>query len=200
MPKPQPVQHQFFKLACYFEASLTLVALLLGWLFDIDPFASLQFDEAAFANGLLATLPLLLLFVAMQKMPYAPLQQIRELLLETLGSKLYQHHWSDIAILAIIAGFSEEILFRGMLQPWLEQLSGMTSGLILSNILFALVHAVTPLYAALALLMGLYLGLCLDYGGERALLTPIVVHALYDFVAFMIILQQYRARLAQERP
>lgn len=185
----------FFKTACYFEGSLIIVAILLGWIADVDPFANLIFSEAALAGGLLATLPLLVIFFAMQELPYPPLRKIRHLLQETLGERLYRRHWTDLLILASIAGFSEEILFRGVLQPWLENSWDMTTGLIASNLVFALVHAVTPLYALLAMLIGLYLGTFLDYGGERNLLTPIVIHALYDFVAFVAILRNYRDNL-----
>jgi len=185
----------FFKTACYFEGSLVLVAILLGWIADVDPFASLIFSETALADGLLATLPLLVIFFAMQQLPYPPLQKIRSMLLETLGARLYRQHWTDLLILASIAGFSEELLFRGALQPWLENAWNPATGLIASNLIFALVHAVTPLYALLAMLMGLYLGTFLDYGGERNLLIPIVIHTLYDFVAFFVILRNYRNNL-----
>lgn len=188
---PEP----FFRFACIFEASLSLVALGIAWLASIDPFADLNYSEPALANGLIETLPVTLLFFALQALPYRPLQQIRQMLLETIGAKFNDRNWSDLLVLALIAGFSEELLFRGVLQPWLEQLTGMLGGLLLSNLLFALVHAVTPLYASLALLMGVYLGLSLDYGGSRNLLTPMVVHALYDFVAFVAILRQYRQTL-----
>lgn len=192
MQNSAPKLDAFFRVACYFEAALTLLAVVLGWVLNVDPFAELSFDEQALANGILLTLPLLLLFFAIQQMPYAPLQQIRILLLETLGARLHRCHWSDLLILAAIAGFSEEVLFRGLLQPWLENLTNITAGLLLSNVVFALVHAVTPLYAFLAMLMGLYLGMSLDYGGERNLLTPIVIHGFYDFIAFIVILRDYR--------
>lgn len=182
-------------MACYFEAALTLVAIGVGWLTAIDPFADLKFNEQALANGLLLTLPLLLLFFAMQELPLQALEKIRQLLLEALGARLYLCHWTDLLILASIAGFSEEVLFRGALQPWLENVTGITNGLLISNAIFALVHAVTPLYAALAMLMGLYLGISLDYGAERNLLTPIVIHSLYDFIAFIVILRNYRKSL-----
>lgn len=185
----------FFRMACYFEAALTLLAMALGWIVDVNPFASLAFNEQALIYGVLLTLPLLLLFCAMQELPFASLQKIRALLLETLGARLYRCHWTDLMILAVIAGFSEEVLFRGVFQPWLENVTGMTAGLLLSNVVFALVHAVTPLYAILALLMGLYLGMSLDYGGERNLLTPIVIHGFYDFIAFIVILRNYRNSL-----
>lgn len=185
----------FFKTACYFEASLLLVALILGWLTDIDPFASLAFSDKGLAEGLLATLPLIIILFAIQQLPYEPLQKIMALLQETLGAYLYKRHWTDLLILATIAGFSEEVLFRGFLQPWLENAWNTTAGLIVSNLVFALVHAVTPLYALLALLIGLYLGIFLDFEGERKLLVPIVIHAVYDFVAFIVILRNYRSRL-----
>jgi membrane protease YdiL (CAAX protease family) len=57
-----------------------------------------------------------------------------------------------------------------------------------------LVHAVTPLYALMAALVGLYLGWTLDYGGDRNLLTPIIIHGLYDFLAFMALIRAYRMR------
>lgn len=195
MPDTPSASQSFFRMACYFEAALTLVAIGVGWLTAIDPFADLKFNEQALANGLLLTLPLLLLFFAMQELPLQALEKIRQLLLETLGARLYLCHWTDLLILASIAGFSEEVLFRGALQPWLENVTGITNGLLISNAIFALVHAVTPLYAALAMLMGLYLGISLDYGAERNLLTPIVIHSLYDFIAFIVILRNYRKSL-----
>ncbi|MDT4330536.1 CPBP family intramembrane glutamic endopeptidase [Methylomonas sp. MED-D] len=189
-----PPQDRFFRLACLFEAGLAPLAVLFGWLTDVDPFAGLDWSEPALANGLLATLPLLIVFFALQALEYPALRDIRELLLETLGARLVGRHWSDLLILAGLAGFGEEALFRGFLQPWLENRWGALPALWLSNTVFALVHAVTPLYAVLALLIGLYLGVLLDYGGERNLLMPMVAHAAYDFVAFVVILRDYRHR------
>jgi membrane protease YdiL (CAAX protease family) len=185
----------FFKTACFFEGSLVVVALILGWITDIDPFANLFFSEAGMRDGLLDTLPLLIIFFVMQELPYLPLQQIRELLQKSLAKSLQRKHWPDFFVLACIAGFSEEALFRGFLQPWLEQSWNMTAGLITSNLIFALVHAITPLYALLAFLIGLYLSIFLDYHGERNLLIPIIIHTLYDFVIFIVIVQNYRNRL-----
>ena len=185
----------FFKTACYFEGSLILVAVVLGWVADIDPFADLYFSENAVIYGLFGTLPLMLMFMTLQHMSHTPVKKIRQLLFETLGPTLHRYNWADLFILAAIAGVSEEVLFRGVIQPWMENSWGMTAGLIASNILFGLVHAITPLYALLATAVGIYLGLFLDYGGERNLLTPIVIHSAYDFLAFLVIMKAYRATL-----
>jgi hypothetical protein len=97
-----------------------------------------------------------------------------------------------------VAGISEEILFRGVIQPWLEVSWGLTAGLLLSNVLFGLVHSVTPLYSVLAGLVGIYLGVMMDIQGDRNLLTPIIIHALYDFLAFLALMRAYRSGLATQ--
>ena len=186
----------FFKSACYFEASLILVAVFLGWVAGIDPFENIYFSETAIAFGLIGTAPLFLMFLALEKVQGESVVNIRKLLLNTLGPGLHRYHWTDLLILAAIAGVSEELLFRGVIQPWIETSWGISAGLILSNIVFGLVHAVTPLYAVLAALVGIYLGLSLDYGGERNLLTPIIIHGFYDFLAFVALMRAYRASLA----
>jgi membrane protease YdiL (CAAX protease family) len=186
---------EFFKSACYFEASLVLVAVILGWIADIDPFQNIYFSETAVAYGLIGTIPLFLMFLALEKIQGESVVKIRDLLLNTLGPGLHRYHWTDLFILAAIAGISEELLFRGVIQPWIEASWGITAGLIASNIVFGLVHAVTPLYAVLAALVGIYLGLSLDYGGDRNLLIPIIIHGFYDFLAFVALMRVYRAGL-----
>lgn len=186
------MQNQFLKIACYFEAGLVVVAVLVGWLFDLNPLADLYFSETAIVNGVLATLPLLILFFGMQQLSHPAFKNIQNLLQQSLGRPLQNAHWTDLLTLACLAGLGEEVLFRGLMQSGFEQAWGFDVGLIASGVVFALAHAVTPLYTILALLMSLYLGLSMDYGGERNLLTPIVIHAFYDFVAFLAIVSNTR--------
>ncbi|MFA6052996.1 MAG: CPBP family intramembrane glutamic endopeptidase [Methylobacter sp.] len=193
MDKPSFNPEGFFKRACYFESALVLVAVVLGWIADIDPFINLHFSETAIAYGVIGTVPLFLLFLAMEHVQLESVVKIRNLLLETLGAGFHRYHWTDLFMLAAIAGISEEILFRGVIQPWMESSWGAAAGLVGSNIIFGLVHAVTPLYAVLAVLVGIYLGLSLDYGGDRNLLTPVIIHGLYDFLAFAALMHAYRA-------
>ena len=182
----------FFKQACIFEGSLIGLALVLGWLADINPFASLYFSETAFLHGIIATLPIFIIFLALYQLNIKSLTKIKTLLLDMLGPVLLRYHWTDLLILAAIAGISEEILFRGVIQPWMESSWGMLTGLIVSSVLFGLVHAVTLLYFLLATLMSAYLGLLLDIEASRNLLIPIVTHGFYDFLAFLVIARSYR--------
>lgn len=186
----------FFNAACFFEASLILAALFLGWIVDINPFNMIFFSSTAIFYGVIGTVPLFLMFLALEQLQQESVVNIRKLLLQTLGPGLLRYNWTHLLLLAAIAGLSEELVFRGVLQPWLESHWGVTVGLFGSNLIFGLVHAVTPLYAVLATGVGLYLGLALDYGGERNLLTPIIIHGLYDFLAFIALMRVYRASLS----
>ena len=195
MPKSFLKDHSFFSSACFFEAALIPLAILLGWIGSINPFANIFFTETALANGVIGTIPLILIFLAFEQIQAKSIGNIRRLLLDTLGPGLLHRHWTDLLILALIAGIAEELLFRGVIQPWIEQFWGVTAGLVISNFIFGLVHAVTPLYALLAGIVGMYLGLSLNYGTEKNLLVPIIIHGLYDFLAFVALIRMYRNSL-----
>ena len=182
----------FFKAACYFEASLCLPAFLLGWFTQINPLAHFYFSSSALLYGILGTVPLFALFLFLHKLPGQSIAAIRELLLKTLGPSFQAYRWSHFLLLACIAGISEELLFRGFLQPWLARFLDPTTGLLLSNVLFGLVHSITPLYALLASLVGIYLSLAMNFSGESNLMTPILIHSLYDFLAITALIHEYR--------
>lgn len=196
MKRPLFKFNDFFKAACYFEASLIVVALLLGWIVDINPFSMISFSASGISYGLIGTIPLFLMFLALEQVRHDSIVNIRRFLLQTLGPNLHRHHWLNLLLLAAIAGVSEELVFRGVLQPWMEAHWGAAAGLLGSNLIFGLVHAVTPIYAVLAALVGLYLGFSLDFGDSRNLLTPIIIHGLYDFLAFIALMRVYRSSLA----
>ena len=52
---------------------------------------------------------------------------------------------------------------------------------------FGLLHFITPLYALLAGLMGLYLGWLYEATGN--LIVPMIVHGLYDFAALVYLVR-----------
>jgi membrane protease YdiL (CAAX protease family) len=189
-----PSKTQFLWLATGFEGSLVLLAYALGWLLSVDPLADCRLDPAALAFGLLGTAPLCLLFAASYRSPLRGMREIKDFLIDKLGPLLCRCRWWELLYLGFLAGVTEEILFRGFLQPWLERDWGWAGGLVFSNMAFALVHWVSPLYALLAGLTGAYLGLSLDLGEQRNLAVPILIHAFYDFLAFLAVAASYRRR------
>jgi uncharacterized protein len=187
----------FLNMAALFEGVLVVVALAVGWWVGINPFETLRWRWDAVAWGIAGAVPLFGAVLLMERFPVGPLRPIRRFLVEALGPSLDSCRWHDLLFLAVMAGVCEEMLFRGVLQPWFEQW-GRAAGLAGSNVLFGLAHMVTPTYAVLAGLTGVYLGLLLDAPAERNLLTPIVTHAVYDFFAFLLVLRAYRAETAAD--
>lgn len=188
----------FLNLAALFEGLIIVLAFLLGWIAGIAPLGTITWAWEAVAWGLGAAVPLLFFFLLTHWLPLGPLQRIRRVLVDMLGPSLVVCHWYDLLFLSLLVGFAEELLFRGVLQPWLSAW-GYVTGLVASNVLFGLAHSVTVAYAVLAALIGLYLGWLLDVTGERNLLVPALTHAAYDFVAFLIVAHTYRKKSAESR-
>jgi uncharacterized protein len=189
---------RFMTLAVIFEGSLVLVALALGWIFRIDVLSGLQPGVISAAIGLSGAIPPFALLLLAERLRIAALERIKKILLETLGPWLLACRWYDVIVLAVIAGIGEEFLFRGALQPLFERWTvssgwGGACGLILSNLIFGLLHFITPTYAILAGLMGLYFGLLLDVTEPRSLLAPILAHGLYDYLAFLVLIRSAKA-------
>jgi uncharacterized protein len=185
------------RLATVFEGGLLLAAYLLGWAIDVNPAADLVFNVAGVLWGVVGTVPLYLMFVVSSRVPAAGFQAIRRLLVEKLGPLLDECGWPDLVYLGLLAGVTEEALFRGVLQPWIESGWGREAGLVVSNLLFALAHWITPVYALLAGLTGLFLGLSMDIGPERNLLVPILIHGIYDILAFFAVAEMYRKQMGR---
>jgi membrane protease YdiL (CAAX protease family) len=188
---------RFMSLAVIFEGSLVAVALALGWIFHIDVLGRLIFSVGATVVGLVGAVPPFALLLTTERFKIPALERIKRLLLETLGPSLLVCRWYDVVALAAVAGVGEEFLFRGALQPLLERWTTSTSwswvaGLLLSNVIFGLLHFITPTYAVLAGLMGVYFGLLLDATGSRNVLGPILAHGLYDYLAFVVLIRTVR--------
>lgn len=182
----------FLALATLVQGAVAILAFGLAWLLKINPLDHFHWTARAVVSGIVGTLPMLGLFALSWKLSWKALRDIREFLIEALGPMIAACRWYDLVWVALLAGCSEELLFRGVLQVSLS-LWGITAGLVLSNLLFGLAHAVTKLYLLLAALLGVYLGL-LFHSADGNLVTPILTHALYDLVAFFVVKQEFLKR------
>lgn len=188
---------QFLNLAALFEIAMVLLAFFIGWLVDVEPLAQLRIEWAAAVYGVVAAVPLCLFFAVTHRFAVGPLRRIKQLLVEMLGPSLSACRWYDLLLLSLLVGFSEELLFRGVLQPWFET-GGWIVGLVASNVVFGLAHFITPVYAVVAGLIGIYLGLLMDLDTNRNVLTPMITHGLYDYIAFLVVVRTYRRQKSEQ--
>lgn len=91
-----------------------------------------------------------------------------------------------IAITCLLAPLAEEMFFRGLLFPVLRARLGVTGGVLLTGLLFSVVHAIGSPVQALIVLLVFGCGLCLLYLRTGSLLPCIGVHALNNSIAFAV--------------
>jgi membrane protease YdiL (CAAX protease family) len=191
VPSRAAARPSFFHLALTGEAGLLLLAWALARWMKVAPLQAIGPIESGLGWGAVATLPLLLGLSWMLSSTARPVQRLVQLVVEQVGPLLAPLSLSQLALLAAVAGFSEEVLFRGVLQvgfgAWLPE----AGSLLVTSFLFGLVHFASREYALMAGIMGAYLGLLFLAQGN--LLAPIVTHALYDFVALSTVVRRYRA-------
>jgi membrane protease YdiL (CAAX protease family) len=178
------------------EASLAPLSLLLGWALGQPPLAGFAWNEDAAIGGVVAALPMLGLLALAIRWPVGPLARIKAFFDRELAPALKGCDWPDLALISIAAGVGEEMLFRGVIQGALGRTLGPTAGLALASALFGLVHPVSLTYALLAGLLGGYLGLVWLVSGN--LLTAMVAHAVYDYVALIVLLGERQADPGEE--
>lgn len=167
--------------AILFEAGVLALAIAIGWVLSIDPFAGLAYRVDHLVVGLAATVPPVVALWLLQRSTVPTVVEFRRVVEELVGPLFAETPTTYVMALALTAGVAEEVLFRGLLQDGLTGLMGWLPALLLASVLFGAVHWLTRLYAFLAGLVGLYLGALYLLTGN--LLVPIVVHALYDVVA-----------------
>jgi membrane protease YdiL (CAAX protease family) len=96
----------------------------------------------------------------------------------------------QFALIAVLAGVGEELLFRGVLQTLLVSWTTPMLGLAISSLLFGAAHALSKLYFLLATVIGVCFGwMVLQY---HDLVASMVAHSLYDFVALIYLARRNR--------
>ena len=169
--------------ALAFEAGLVLVALALGWVFGIEPFARAFTDGGDLLSGVVATVPMLLMLWWGLTRPDGAIGSATRQAAELTQQLFAGASVPGLLLVSLAAGFGEEALFRGVLQPLFAVFGGEIAGLVLASIAFGLAHALSRAYAVLATLIGAYLGVL--YLVTDNLMVPVVTHTAYDFVALL---------------
>jgi hypothetical protein len=194
MQSESPTRSPFVVIAFFFEAGLGAVAIAVGWFLGFDPLATLPIAWeatpalfAAFWWGAAAAIPLFLGLLLIERIRWSPFLKLQDVVETRLRSLFTPLSLFELAAISIAAGFGEETLFRGLIQAglaeWFGSPNGVVWGVLAAAVLFGVCHWITPTYAVLATLVGIYLGALFVLTGS--LLAPLVAHAAYDFAALV---------------
>lgn len=175
---------RWFWWGCLFETGLGLVALALGAGLGTDWVALWRGNWVEQVGvGLGVGLILLPLPWAVWRLPWPLFKQVRAVVEGHLGALLSGWTPGQMLVIALLAGVTEESLFRGAVQAGLATRLGPLPALIVAAGLFGLCHALNRSYALLAMGMGVVLGL--EFYWTGTLIAPAVTHAAYDCFALL---------------
>jgi membrane protease YdiL (CAAX protease family) len=111
---------------------------------------------------------------------------------DSLRSMLEGRNSFHIASLCFVTAVGEELFFRGLLLGAAKTLSGsVNASLAFSSVVFGLLHSRSVWYASLATVAGAFLG-GLYFMSGSSVLTPMVVHFLYDIAAIYVLRMRWR--------
>ena len=91
-------------------------------------------------------------------------------------------------MVVVLAPLAEEVVFRGVLLPWLSARFGVTVGVIGSSVLFAGIHLHVPSMLPLFILA---IGLSVVFAWTRSLLSCIFLHAVFNAFTLVNFLLSY---------
>ncbi len=160
---------------------LGLVAFGLSFLLHTPLAPQFRLSLDAGLMGIIATLPPVLFLWWFSNTDVPAFAEFRHSQIKFFAEIGFNFTPFRIVLMAIGAGVCEELMFRGVLQSWIDGFAPIITAIILSNIVFGLLHMRTVLYAVIAGGIGVYFGVV--YAITDNLVVPMVAHGLYDAVA-----------------
>lgn len=183
------------------EGGLVLAAMVLAWLGLRNPahtlfgFWSAERWVPTLAWGVAGVLPMVAMLFVLDRAPGPFFRRMRRETSQLVVSLFEKLTLWEMAIIALLAGICEEILFRWSMQDGLAYLLGGPAGwwisLLAVSLIFGLAHYVNFTYFALTAIIGLWLGWLMVV--SKTWFAPAIAHALYDFVALWYLTRVRRA-------
>ncbi len=188
-----PGNPRIFALFVAGESALGILAVLLSWGAEIPIRSQLRIEGASFARGLAACSLMIVVYLISRRISWKPVADLGRQMDRLIQEIFATSSWPELAVISAAAGIGEELLFRGVLQPWIAMYSWPLVGIVIASVLFGAVHALSTTYFVAATLLGLFLGWMTEAYDD--LVGPIVAHAVYDFVVILLIRRNVEASL-----
>jgi membrane protease YdiL (CAAX protease family) len=185
MSQPSP-RSDGFPMAVMVEGALALLAVGLAWLFNVPLREQIPTGMPlvwAVGRGLAVTAPMLGMFWWLVHSDRPTLRELRRQVEWLIGEMFPAANVGQLAMVAVLAGVGEELLFRGVVQAKLIDWTSPAIGVVIASVLFGGMHALSKIYFVLATLIGLCFGWLAWHFHD--LVAPIVAHTVYDFVALL---------------
>jgi len=170
------------------EGLLIPLALGLAWLLGQSPWDDFRWPLGTLLLAIAFTAPLIALLGLFTALGPRWFRELENIVRPAVDALFRGQGRAAVILAALLAGFGEELLFRGVLQAWLADGLGPWIGLGLASVVFGFMHAVSPAYFVVATVMGLYLGALYHFTGNLVLAS--LVHAIYDWIAIEMVLRR----------
>jgi uncharacterized protein len=174
------------------EGGLLLLGLLLMRLSQLDVWAAISISWSATFLALLLCIPMVAMLFFFDRSNWEPMIRFRSEIDEKVIPIFANTRLPDLAVIALFAGVGEELFFRGWLQSVLINRFEVWLGILITSAIFGLLHYLSGAYAIYAGLTGLYLGVIFHLSGN--LYIVMAIHALYDFIALVYLLNRTYAK------
>lgn len=175
---------------CAATVLLTLALLWNAWR-GLGLWQALTWSGHDSLLGLLAAAPLLLMVPLLELSWTASLPFLRHLHRDLRIAVLPLVRYlqlPEVLVVACLAGLSEELFFRGVLQHDI--------GIGLASLAFGLLHALSIAYVLWATMVGVYFGLLTQWNGN--LWLAIVAHSVVDLVGLLYLRYVVAPRFAHD--
>jgi len=177
------------RVACIFYGLMGAIALGIGYLLDLDLFGA---QAIVWTRDLGLGLAIGLGTVGLSRWLDSRFEWARNLS-EGFRDLLGEGGVKEAFVLASLSGIAEELLFRGLVQHWLDTKLGSWPALMIAALVFGGVH-IGPNWrqfwpwTVMAVVMGLVLGLAWIFTGN--LVAVIVAHFTINFINLTLIFRR----------
>jgi len=166
-----------------FQSILLALGLLLARWTGQDPLASCRWSLEAVALGTLGGAAMG--FAALKLTSLPVFSDLERMVDRGIAPWFDGLSMQDLVAISLMAGASEEVLFRGALQPWMALWlpGGEWTAITAAAALFGLCHALSPAYFLFAFGLGAVFGWA--SWAMQDLAFAIILHAAYDAVVLL---------------